>query len=142
MKAFLINPEAKSITEVEVPDRGDRLPTIYKHLHCDSFDVVCLTNNDAVYVDDEGLHKPLQHFFAIKGYPQPLAGRGLVLGADARGNTVEPAITLEQLVEATSFIELFTKKMVTVRPASKPTAARIMPLSTVLSTLEQEAEEA
>ena len=51
-------------------------------------------NGDIIYVDDEGLLKPLDWFFAVKGGHQPFAGCGLVLGSNAEGETVSARIAL------------------------------------------------
>ena len=39
----------------------------------------------------------------FRGYREPLAGRGLVLGANAEGDTTSPKITMEKLTELISF---------------------------------------
>ena len=96
MKAYLINPFAQTVTEVEYS--GD-YNQIYQFLNCDLFTVVEINEfGDSVFIDDEGLinGKP-QEFFLVNGYPQPLAGMGLVLGCNQEGESTEPSITLEQL---------------------------------------------
>ena len=52
---------------------------------------------DVIYVDDEGLLKPMDWFFAVKGGHQPFAGCGLVLGSDDNGDTVSARIELHEL---------------------------------------------
>ena len=106
MKAYLINPFAQSITEVEYS--GD-FNQIYQFLNCDLFTVVEINEfGDSVFVDDEGLisGKP-QEFFLVSGYPQPLAGMGLVLGCNQEGESTEPSITLEQLKAQVDWIPPF-----------------------------------
>jgi hypothetical protein len=94
MRAVLIDPVARSFTEVEYD--GD-YKSIYKHLECDLFDVVFTEFGD-VYVDDEGLLKPDQKFFYLEGMSQPLAGRGLVFGlVDDDGNTTPATVSIEEL---------------------------------------------
>lgn len=141
MQALLIDPANQTITTVELPDTGDKLPAMNEHLQCDMFDVVTLPNGDTVYVDDEGLLKPLQHFFAVRGMPEPLAGRGLVVGTDNRGRSVTPTISLQELTEHVKFIELITKQIAMVRDAANPTdTQRALPLKLILRTLADEAE--
>lgn len=96
MKAYLIDPFAKTITEVEYS--GD-YRDIYKHIDADLFTTAMFNEfDDTVFVDDEGLFKEGQEFFVVSGYPQPLAGKGLVLGCNMdTGDSVEPSITLEQM---------------------------------------------
>lgn len=142
MYALLINPANRTITTAELPDTGDKLPAIYNHLECDTFDAITLPNGDALYVDDEGLLKPLQHFFAVRGMPEPFAGRGLVVGTDARGRSVTPAMTQDELTGHVKFIELITKQIAKVRDAADTSGQeRILPLNHILKTLAAEAKE-
>lgn len=142
MQAFLINPADKAVTSVELPDTGDKLPAICKHLRCDTFDAVSLPNGDCIYVDDEGLLKPMQHFFAVRGSAQPYAGRGLVVGTDARGRSIAPAVTLPELTAHLRFIELITRRVAIVRDAAHPTfSERVLPLNLILATLAEEADQ-
>lgn len=105
MKAILIDPFNVSVTEVE--HNGD-----YKHIYTllshpehpvTCFTVVGIENDDAIYVDDEGLFKEPKHFFIWNTYPQPLAGRGLILGTNADGDSKSPVITVDQVKERVSF---------------------------------------
>ena len=93
-KAFLIDPVAQAITEVEF--NGD-YREIYKLIDASLFTTVAITEDDAIFVDDEGLLQDGQRFFMVEGYPQPLAGHGLVLGCDDEGETVAPRISLSEL---------------------------------------------
>lgn len=98
MKAFLIDPFERTITEVEY--NGD-----YKHIYaligCETFETIQIGDDgDAIYVDEEGLLGDLskQAFFGVPSlYSQALAGKGLVLGSDALGGDTAPKITLEAL---------------------------------------------
>lgn len=96
MDAYLIDPFTRTITQVEYS--GD-YQEIYRLIGCDTFTCADINEyGDTVFVDDEGLinGKP-QEFFLVADYPQPLAGKGLVLGTDQEGESVSPSITLEQL---------------------------------------------
>jgi hypothetical protein len=141
MQAFLIDPANKAISTVELPDTGDKLPAIYKQLQCDTIDAVPLPNGDTIYVDDEGLLKPILQFFAVRGASQPFAGRGLVVGIDAHGRSVTPTITLAELTNSVKFIELITRHVAFVRDAANPTLSeRVLPMNQILTTLAREAE--
>lgn len=96
MKSYLINPEARTINEVEYD--GD-YHSIYGFIGADTFDVVGIEKGDGIYVDDEGLLKGPSHFFHVRGMATPLAGNGLVLGSNDDGESIEPKITLETLRE-------------------------------------------
>lgn len=95
MKAYLIDPFAQSVTEVEYS--GD-YNQIYRLIDCSVFTTVEFNDfADTVFVDDEGLiNGKQQEFFLISGYRQPLAGKGLILGTNDMGESVEPSITLDQ----------------------------------------------
>jgi hypothetical protein len=61
------------------------------------FTIVHTDDGDVIYVDDEGLLKPLDWFFAVKGGHQPFAGCGLVLGSNDEGESVSAKIALHDL---------------------------------------------
>jgi hypothetical protein len=64
-------------------------------------------NRDVLYVDEEGLFKDAQMFFAISVRPdQPLAGNGVLVGreVDDLGNTAPPQMTIERLSSLVRFL--------------------------------------
>ena len=101
--ALLIDPEKQIIREVKIPssENPKHLQAIYAELNCSLVDIVRLdTGNDGVFVDDEGLLKTDPGpFFSFRGFPNPIAGRGLVLGADEDGNSCAPTVTSQELEE-------------------------------------------
>lgn len=100
---YLINPFDRTITEV--PYNGD-FHHIYEHIQAECFDLVRVNEQgDGVFVDDEGLIKEgPTAFFHIKGYPNPLAGRGLYLGCDHGGDSVSPYATLEEVRNSVEWV--------------------------------------
>jgi hypothetical protein len=87
MRAILIDPFAEQVTTVEC---DGEIRSIYQLIGADTFDVVRVGGDD-LFVDDEGLFQEKQRFFQIEGYPQPLAGKALVLGLDLpSGDSAEP----------------------------------------------------
>ncbi len=85
MKAFLIDPFEREITEVDY--QGD-YHEIYYHIKADLFCTVTVSDlGDTLFLDDEGLFREEQAFFQWIGYGQPLAGRALVLGTDTEGES-------------------------------------------------------
>jgi hypothetical protein len=73
---------------------------------------VAIGNGDIIYVDDEGLLKPLDWFFAVKGSRQPFAGCGLVLGSDEVGETVSAKITIQELKRRILHLRIVSKSPV------------------------------
>jgi len=62
-----------------------------------TFTIVELNDNrDTMFVDDEGLLKLPKYFFQWRGYDQPLAGKGLILGTNDEGESISPVITLDR----------------------------------------------
>lgn len=87
VKAVLINPYEESVTDITY-DASD-YKNVYPLIRCSCFTVARLTDDD-ILIDDEGLLKVdnSTKFFKVNGYPQPLAGYGLVVGTDDEGETV------------------------------------------------------
>jgi len=106
MKAYLIDPFEKAITEVNYSGNWEDIAPM---IGCDYFTAVQLNDDeDTVFVDDEGLLKDQSemHYFRIKmepNYEQVIAGKGLVLGTNAEGESVEPLCNIEWLEGVISF---------------------------------------
>jgi hypothetical protein len=102
MKAILINPFAKTVIEIE--HDGSDYRNIYSAIDCACFTVIRISRTEVIFVDDEGLivDKP-QAFFSFKGYPQPIAGRGLILGEDGEGECAATKLTLDEVKARVSF---------------------------------------
>ena len=106
MKAFttwVIDPHTQTINEVQY--RGE-YQHIYELIDCDTYDAARINRfGDALFVDDDGLYKEQQAFFVHADYPQPLAGKALVLGCDMKdGETIAPTTTLDELREKVMFV--------------------------------------
>lgn len=117
MRAILIDPFAKQVTEV---DYKGPYTNIYKFLTppppypaVDTFTVIQVDGVNSIYVDDEGLLKQYEGedkelhnmdvFFEWKGYEQPLAGKGLILGVDEEGETIVTTLTVEHVKSMVTF---------------------------------------
>jgi hypothetical protein len=88
MKTILIDPKARTIVEA-VFNGG--LDSIYKLIEARPFDAVRINSaGDCLYVDDEGLMRSNQSFFAWSGFPQPIAGRAILVGTDDEGESISP----------------------------------------------------
>jgi hypothetical protein len=102
MKAYLIDPFAKTVTEYEY--NGD-YKSIYVFIDASTFDVARLDKGDGIYIDDNGLISGKhQEFFLVQGYPTPLAGKGLLLGCDNEGNSTSPHLTFDEFTSMVTFI--------------------------------------
>lgn len=97
MRSILIDPFNKTVTEVEYSGNYQQ---IYDLIDCDTYDCARINRHgDAIFVDDEGLMRETpQAFFLHEDYPQPLAGKGLVLGCRmSDGETIEPTTTADEV---------------------------------------------
>ena len=103
MQGFLINPKEHSITEIET---NGELHSLYKLISCDLIDVVVLNDEeDVLYLDDDGLSRSPTNYFRFGTFPNPLAGKGVILGTDVEGEAISPrTVTLETLEASVSFI--------------------------------------
>jgi hypothetical protein len=134
--AYLINPETRSIEAVEMQGGAGHLQDIYRLLGCSLITTAPLSDHDTIYCDDEGLlHGPVYQFFGVSGFPQPLAGRGLVVGLDAEGNDCAPRLSLAEVKERTYFIERLFKDLWGLRQATKLHSCEIAPLAHIEATL-------
>lgn len=114
MNAYLIDPHQQTVTAV---DYDGSLHGAYKLMGVDLITTLYINNErDCIYLDDEGLFVDAdrQAYFWWDGYPQLLAGRGLVVGTDQMGETVAPVCSLE-----------FVQSKVRWQP--KATAGMLMP---------------
>ena len=105
MNAYLIDPFARTVTAVDYS--GD-FNDIYKLIDCDTFDVARVGKGEDIFVDDNGLFAPPdnQQFFVFESYPQPLAGKGLLLGTDGRGETIASSLTIEEVKSRLSWVNV------------------------------------
>jgi hypothetical protein len=100
MMAILIDPYEETI---EVVDYSGDYKDISTLLGCDLFTSVYTEMADTIYVDDEGLYVENQKYFKLKGYPQPLAGRGLVIGVTDDGDSTDCVSSLEDIQDMVSW---------------------------------------
>jgi hypothetical protein len=104
IQGLLIDPWKRTVTPVVCAAGEATLHDMYKFIGCDCVDRVVWpvpkSRND-IWVDDNGLlYEPVPATFNVRGYPQPLAGRGLVLGFTNSGRSVSTTLTIEQVKRA------------------------------------------
>lgn len=109
IKGILIDPKAKTITEVE-STTGFELQEIYALLGCS-----CITSYgigyDNALCDDEGLLKGDEHMeqagcYTLKGAGQShFVGRTLVVGTGNEGETISPESTIKQLQDLVVWVD-------------------------------------
>lgn len=109
MKAYLIDAAKREVREVEYEMNGPN--TLHNHIGGYIETAWSSESGDILFVDEEGLLKPSEHFFRwAPRADYPFAGNGIVVGAeryDGEGNylgTDPPTITIEQVRRAVQFI--------------------------------------
>jgi hypothetical protein len=104
MKAYLIDPTTKSISEVDFNGDYRQIYTLIGPGVTTFTTVMINDERDTIFLDDEGfLHSKNLGWFRTAGYHQLLAGKGLVLGTNDEGDSTEPSISLEELKNSISF---------------------------------------
>lgn len=111
MRAILIKPDAVGHKHVEVVEYDGDYRSIYNLIswserQVTTFDCVMIDDNHTIFVDDEGLLYNPEHFFLFEGYDQPLAGRGLILGTDEDGESVDCKLDEEWVRERVTPMDL------------------------------------
>ena len=110
VKGILIDPKAKTITEVE-STTGFELKEIYALLGCDLITSFGILGNDVALCDDEGLLKGDEHMeqvgcYTLKGAGQShFVGRTLVVGTGNEGETISPESTIKQLQDLVVWVD-------------------------------------
>src|SRR5262245_55246748 len=104
-QGILIDPVEKTVTDVVV----DAYPGWKEVLKCDDINAVTIIEHadgfrETIWVDGEGLlaAEPGPFFMwegleRRHGYPNPLCGRGLVLGTDTEGETQSTRLTADMV---------------------------------------------
>jgi hypothetical protein len=106
-KAYWIDSENKSITEVESSSLADMRRHIGGHIEI----AFLHPNGDVLYVDEEGLLKNPEHWFRYSHRTdQPFAGNGLLVGREVEGDeypegftTLSPKTSLADFTDSVTF---------------------------------------
>jgi hypothetical protein len=84
---LLIDPFEKSVTRVGLGDNSTLKDAKFFMQLDGPIDIVTLTDDTMVIVDDEGLLKNNNRYFKLSEFHQPLAGRAIVVGYGEDGET-------------------------------------------------------
>jgi hypothetical protein len=106
MKGILIDPWAKSVEAIEIPeDEVASLMELKRLVGENTLDFAYLKDLRITIAvgDHSALADPPLASFEVEGLAWPLYGRAVVLGYDARGATVFSGLSVEQMHELVSF---------------------------------------
>lgn len=102
MKTIVIDAK-KGLVREDHPE-AVTLDYFYKTLDCDLVTPVIIDGKNEIWVDDEGLLTPCEHFFYYEGAHQPFAGSGVVCSTDSEGNSVDTTLTVEEVASKVKFL--------------------------------------
>ena len=108
MRAFLIDPEIATIEEVnkDFEKLEELQAAVEGYIELAGYLTDESGGENVVYCDEEGMLKLQLAYTQIEGYPNPLAGRLLVIGSDGEGGSQDATISMEELVSKVSFLSL------------------------------------
>lgn len=98
-RAIIIDAHKREVREDEFPDKGS-LESLQKAVE-GYIELVRIRPDVELYVNEEGLMQTPQDFFTFDGYPQPLAGNGVIFG----GKFAKHA-TLDEVRAKVKFVSL------------------------------------
>lgn len=103
MKALLIDPAQKTVTEIEL---DGSLTSIYKVLNCSLItSVVSFPNEDTMYADDEGLYADeITGGIMLPDWSYPVVNKILVMGTNKNGDSVDVKTPIHLLAKQIRWI--------------------------------------
>ena len=92
-RLILIDPFEQTVAHVESDGKAESLKALMK---CDLFDVISVSVDNVMVLDDEGLLKD-NRYFSLMG--TPYAGRAVIRTEDEDQNMVDSDLDLERVKE-------------------------------------------
>lgn len=92
-RLILIDPFEQTVAHVESDGKAESLKALMK---CDLFDVVSVSVDNIMVLDDEGLLKD-NRYFSLMG--QPYAGRAVIMTEDKDQNMIDSDLDLDRVKE-------------------------------------------
>ena len=96
-KAIFIDSQNQIIKEIAIDDDFKEI----QRLVGGYFDAVKLSCGNILWVNDEGLLQDKNYFFEIE--ERLLAGNGVILGDDKKGNSISTKLTVPEVVSRVRF---------------------------------------
>jgi hypothetical protein len=107
MQAIIVDATNRSLRVVEYDGDSD-IETLKRETGIEWITSVwCFgSRRNALFVDDEGVLKGWDFGFCVAGYPNPLHGSGFIVGVNAEGESIDPTLTVEGLLDRIAFWRL------------------------------------
>jgi hypothetical protein len=106
LHGYLVDPYTKTIKEVYVSP----YPAWKALIEVDMIEAVTIARYadgtmETLWIDEEGLlhDKADGPYIKVKTHPQPMAGKGIILGTDAQGETVNSKLPMNLVQQLISF---------------------------------------
>ncbi|MER9651432.1 DUF3846 domain-containing protein [Mesorhizobium sp. M0199] len=96
---YLLDSETTLFRAVEFP-AGNSYKPLYDLISCQMIEVVRLDERHSLFVDEEGLGDGLSAFTIFEGYPQPLAGKIVLVGGDGSELYASPLISRQRPISS------------------------------------------
>nr|WP_244425658.1 DUF3846 domain-containing protein [Sinorhizobium fredii] len=104
----MLDPETTIFKPVELQvDLGIR--PLYAIIGCRLLEVVRFDERHTLFVDEEGLQDGLTAFTIFEGFPQPIAGKIVLVGGDGSTPYTSPLISLEDAAKANAAARSWTR---------------------------------
>ncbi len=104
MKAFLINPQLKEVTEIEINSSIEAIQDLigFKTIDSDEID----SNFDQLFFDEECFIRQQDQVGRFKvDNLAPIAGKGVIANSSDNGKTISsPQVTLADLIKRVTFL--------------------------------------
>ncbi len=101
INAILIDPDKKEILIVEIKE-SSVLEDMRKIMNCEFVEKIGIGVGNCLFVDEEGLFKEQRSLFAIKGFPQALTGKAVIIYC-FNNEFNDPTFNIEQVKKAITF---------------------------------------
>ena len=101
MKGILINPFDETIKEVEYTGNWRDISLL---IDCELYDIVVLSDEDTMYIDDDGLLKNNNRYFSWDG--RNFEGKGLIIGNRSGEGTdnLNTTFELQEVIDRVEFL--------------------------------------
>jgi len=102
---LLVDPFREHVLRIQLPE--ERFLDSCKNVMgiTSPIDIITLANDRMIILDDEGLLNDVtQRYFKLDEYPQPLAGRAIIVSFDDEGETKDiDSEAFEHFIQTTDF---------------------------------------
>jgi hypothetical protein len=104
-RAYRVDPQLRTVEQIAFQDHR----TAYAQVGTENLDHAAMRRGDdgllCFWVDGAGYYKPGLSWWRFAGYEHPLAGVGVICGADQRGETDDVPATLQEVAALVTWID-------------------------------------